>query len=523
MRSVSALLCTLFLPVSPSARLPVLQAQDAADIRSKVRSYREANEARIVGELRDLLAIPNNAADAVNIRRNADFLVAMLSKRGVSARLLEAEGSPPAVYGELNAPGAVRTIVLYAHYDGQPVDSARWASSPWVPVLRSRALQHGGKDIPFPSGAARIDPESRIYARSASDDKSPIVAVVAALDALTAAGIPRSVSLKIFLEGEEEAGSDHLRDMLTRHASLLKADAWLFLDGPVHQSRKQQIVFGVRGVMGVNLTVYGPTRPLHSGHYGNWAPNPNAGMAHLLASLRDLDGRILIPGFYDDVRPPTAAERAAIAAVPGVDAQLRRELGLARTEANDAALLERLLLPALNIGGLSGGRTGAGGANLIGTESSAYVDFRLVPNQTPRKVQELVNDFLLKSGWHVVRAAPDSAIRATHARIVRVDWSDAGYPADRTALDLPVSQALIRTANQILGEPVIAVPTLGGSLPLYHFAEVLGAPLITVPIVNHDNNQHGENENLRIQNLWDGIELLAGILARLGLEWRPST
>ena len=517
MRCTALLLLTLLRPAVPSSRL------FAQDVTGKVREYRQANEAKIIAELRDLLAIPNNANDDVNIRKNADFLVAMLSKRGISARLLETEGSPPAVYGELNAPGATRTVVLYAHYDGQPVDSSKWASSPWVPVLRSRALQHGGKDIPFPTGPARVDPESRIYARSASDDKSPIVAVVTALDALTAAGIPRSVNIKVFLEGEEEAGSDHLRSMLTAHRSLLAADAWLFLDGPVHQSRKQQIVFGVRGVMGVNFTVYGPTRPLHSGHYGNWAPNPNAGMAHLLASLRDLDGRILIPGFYDDVRAPTAAEKAAIAAVPPVDAQLRTELGLAHTEASDAALLERLLLPALNIGGLAGGRTGAGGANLIGTETTAYVDFRLVPNQTPARIQRLVDDFLTKSGWYVVHAVPDSATRATHSRIVRVDWSDAGYPANRTPLDLPVSQALIRTASQVIGEPVIALPSLGGSLPLYHFAEVLGSPLISVPIVNHDNNQHGENENLRIQNLWDGIELLAGIIARLGLEWRPST
>ena len=511
------LLALLLFSAHPPIRL------SAQEVKAKVRAYREANEARIIAELRDLLAIPNNANDDVNIRKNADFLVAMLSKRGISARLLETEGSPPAVYGELTAPGATRTIVLYAHYDGQPVDSTKWASSPWVPVLRSRALQHGGKDIAFPTGSARIDPESRIYARSASDDKSPIVAVVAALDALSAAGIPRSVNIKVFLEGEEEAGSDHLRSMLTAHRSLLTADAWLFLDGPVHQSRKQQIVFGVRGVMGVNFTVYGPTRPLHSGHYGNWAPNPNAGMAHLLASLRDLDGRILIPGFYDDVLAPTAAEKAAIATVPAVDSQLRTELGLAHTEANDAALLERLLLPALNIGGLAGGRTGAGGANLIGTEASAYVDFRLVPNQSPERIRRMVDAYLTKKGWYVVQTVPDSATRANHSRIVRVDWSDSGYPANRTPLGLPVSEALIRTASQVIGEPVIALPSLGGSLPLYHFAEVLGSPLISVPIVNHDNNQHGENENLRIQNLWDGIELLAGLIAKLGLEWRPST
>jgi acetylornithine deacetylase/succinyl-diaminopimelate desuccinylase-like protein len=202
----------------------------AQDVKGKVREYREANEAKIIAELRDLLAIPNNANDDANIRRNADFLVAMLSKRGISARLLETEGSPPAVYGELNAPGATRTVVLYAHYDGQPVDSTKWASSPWVPVLRSRALQHGGKDIPFPTGSGRVDPESRIYARSASDDKSPIVAVVTALDALTATGIPRSVNIKVFLEGEEEAGSDHLRSMLTAHAHCslqMRGSSWM--------------------------------------------------------------------------------------------------------------------------------------------------------------------------------------------------------------------------------------------------------------------------------------------------------
>jgi acetylornithine deacetylase/succinyl-diaminopimelate desuccinylase-like protein len=511
------LLVLLVFSAYPPIRL------SAQDVKGKVREYREANEAKIIAELRDLLAIPNNANDDVNIRRNADFLVAMLSKRGISARLLETEGSPPAVYGELNAPGATRTVVLYAHYDGQPVDSTKWASSPWVPVLRSRALQHGGKDIPFPIGTARVDPESRIYARSASDDKSPIVAVVTALDALTATGVPRSVNIKVFLEGEEEAGSDHLRSMLTAHRSLLTADAWLFLDGPVHQSRKQQIVFGVRGVMGVNITVYGPTRPLHSGHYGNWAPNPNAGMAHLLASLRDLDGRILIPGFYDDVRPPTAAEKAAIAAVPPVEAQLRSELGLAHSEASDAALLERPP-PSGTQHRWAARRTdwgGRGKPDRNGVERLRRLPAGAEPvtgAHTPDGRRFPDQDWVARRSCRSRQRHPRPAFTDRPGRLVGFR-----YPANRTPLDLPVSQALIRTVGQITGERVIALPSLGGSLPLYHFAEVLGSPLISVPIVNHDNNQHGENENLRIQNLWDGIELLAGIIARLGLEWRPAS
>jgi len=518
-------LLTLALPSTATA----LQAQqagpppDPARLRQQVRTWREAREAAILRDLAALLAIPNLAADRVNIRRNAEHLVGMLTSRGISARLLEVEGSPPAVYGELLVPGATRTIVLYAHYDGQPVDTAKWASAPFTPVLRSRALQEHGRDIPFPADGDRVDPEARVYARSASDDKSPIVAMLAAVDALRAAEVPLSVNLKFFFEGEEEAGSDHLREMLTRYADQLRADAWLFMDGPVHQTRRPMVTFGVRGVVGLNLTVYGPTRPLHSGHYGNWAPNPNVLLVHLLASMRDLDGRITIAGYYDDVRPVSAAERAALASVPAVDEQLRRELGLQATEDNAARLDERILLPGLNVGGLQGGRTGAGGANLIGIESSAYIDFRLVPNQTPARVRELVEAHIRSQGFHILREAPDSLTRRQHSRIVRAAWGDEGYPAFRTSLDLPVSRAVVRTAEQALGQPVIQFPSSGGSLGIYHFDEVLKVPLIFVPIVNHDNNQHGENENLRLQNLWDGIELIAGLLARLGYEWRGTT
>jgi acetylornithine deacetylase/succinyl-diaminopimelate desuccinylase-like protein len=200
----------------------------------------------------------------------------MLSRRGVRARLLEVAGSPPAVYGELPAPGATRTVVFYAHYDGQPVDRAKWASDAFQPVLRSRSLLEGGRDIPFPAPGQRVDPESRIYARSASDDKSPIIAMMAALDALQASGQARSINLKFFLEGEEEAGSEHLRAMLSAHAETLKADAWLFFDGPVHQTRRPRVSFGVRGVTGLNLTVYQAAPAASLGHCSNWAPNPTS-------------------------------------------------------------------------------------------------------------------------------------------------------------------------------------------------------------------------------------------------------
>jgi len=520
--SIAAAILTLNSPVNPGAPAPRLSGSFAvqdSSLRARVDAWRSAREGAILRELADFLAIPNVARDTANIRRNANHLVAMLERRGVRARVLEAPGSRPAVYGELSTPGATRTVVFYAHYDGQPADTSRWSTLPWRPTLLDRAHSAGGREIPFPAANGRVDPEARLYARSASDDKSPIVAMLSALDALRTLGQRPSVNLKFFLEGEEEAGSPALREMLTRHADLLKADLWIFGDGPVHQSRRPQVSFGVRGVIGVNLTVYGPARPLHSGHYGNWAPNPNVMLTHLLASLRDEDGRILIDRFYDDVRPFSAAQREALAAYPRVEEQLQGELRLGRTEGAGASLVELTSMPALNLSGISGGRTGSGSSNVIVPEATAYIDFRLVPDQRPDRVLALLEAHLRTRGFHIVREDPDSATRRAHPKIVKLT-GDGGYPATGTPLDLAASRAVVRAAESALGEPVLLKPPMGGSLPLHHFEEVLQVPLIMLPIVNHDNNQHAENENLRLRNLWDGIALFAGVLARLDAEWR---
>ena len=496
-----------------------LLAQDPERVRAAVRAYQQANDVAIVRELAELLAIPNLASDSVNIRRNARHLVGMLERRGMRAQLLETPGAPPAVFGELRTPGATRTIVFYAHYDGQPVDTAQWATAPWQPTLRDAPLSAGGRVIPIPTQPGTVQGEWRMYARSASDDKSPIVAFLIALDALRAANVRPSVNIKLYLEGEEEAGSDHLRDALTRHRDLLAADAWIFGDGPVHSSRRQQVSFGVRGVVGLELTTYGPGRPLHSGHYGNWAPNPLVLMATLVASMRDREGRILIDGFHDDVRPPTAAERAAIAAAPPTDSALRAELLLAETEAGNAPIMERIMLPALNVRGIRGGGVGSLATNAVPSVAYASIDFRLVPRQTPERVRELVEAHARRQGFHVMHREPTPEERLAHPRILRLEW-EQGYPASRADMASPVARAVVRAvqAGVERGDAVI-VPTSGGSLPLHHFDDVLRAPLITVPIVNHDNNQHAANENLRLRNLFDGILVYASLVAHLGGYW----
>jgi acetylornithine deacetylase/succinyl-diaminopimelate desuccinylase-like protein len=427
-------------------------------------------------------------------------------------------GAPPAVYGELPAPGATRTLVLYAHYDGQPVDPRQWTTPPWTPVLRDRALTAGGKPIPLPNAGGHVDPEARIYARSAGDDKASIMAILAAIDAMHAARLPQSVNLKVFFEGEEEAGSGHLRQILERHAPLLAADAWLFCDGPVHQSGRQQLVFGQRGITAFELTLYGATRALHSGHYGNWAPNPAAMMANLIASMRDDDGRIKIADYYDDVRPITPAERRAIAALPPYDSTLRRALGLAHTEAGDAPLAERIMLPALNVRGIRVGGVRETGSNTIAMEAYASFDLRLVPNQTPERVQKLVEAHLLGQGYFVTHDSVTLPMRLAHAKIARVEW-ESGYPPSREPMDGPFGRAVLTALRDGAGESPLVIPTMGGSGPTYLFEQVLKVPMITLPIANYDDNQHAADENLRLQNLWDGIETYTALLSGIGAAW----
>lgn len=495
---------------------PGLHAQPPTPFRSVIDAYRRDHEPEILREFRDLLAIPNLASDSVNIRRNAEAVTAMLRRRGVATQLLESpSGGPPAVFGELRAPGATRTLVLYAHYDGQPVEPARWATAPWEPTLRDGPLEHGGTVVPLPAAPGVTGPEWRLYARSASDDKAPILAMLVALDALRAAGRSPSVNLKFYFDGEEEAGNGHTSALLQQHAALLASDGWVFADGPVHQSRRQQVVFGVRGVTDVVITAYGATRALHSGHYGNWAPNPAAVLANFVASLRDGDGRILVPGFYADVRPLTAADRRALATVPAVDDALRRELGLGATEAGNARLAERIMQPALNVRSFHAGPMGPA-ANAIPTEATVSIDFRLVPDERPARIRALVEAYAARQGYTVLHAAPDSATRASHGRLLRFDWGAEGYPGQRTRADTPFARAVVQAVTDGYGAPVIEVPILGGSLPTALFADALRVPLVVVPIANHDNNQHASNENIRLQNLWDAIAVFAGIEGRLG-------
>ena len=495
-------------------------AQSVGNVaRTAAREYRRGHESEILNEFAGLLAIPNLATDSAGIRRNADSLLQMLGRRGfTNTKRLEVPGAAPAVYGELRSPGATRTLVLYAHYDGQPLDPRQWTTPPWSPVLRDKEVQAGGKVIALPGTTEHADPESRIYARSAGDDKATIMAILAAVDAMTVSHLTPSVNLKVFFEGEEEASSAHLGQILQTYSPLLAADAWIFGDGPMHQSGRQQVLFGNRGITSFELTLYGANRALHSGHYGNWAPNPGVLLANLVASMRDDDGHIKIAHYYDDMQPVSAAEHRAVAALPKFDPELRKALGLAHTEENDALLAERIMLPAFNLRGMRVGGVRETGSNTIATEAYASFDLRLVPGQVPARVQQLVEAHIRKQGYFVTHDTVTPAMRLAHAKVARLQWSD-GYPASRAPMDGAFGKAVIAALSDGAAEPPLLIPTSGGTGPTYLFEQVLHAPVINLPIANYDDNQHAADENLRLKNLWDGIELYSALLAGIGRTW----
>jgi acetylornithine deacetylase/succinyl-diaminopimelate desuccinylase-like protein len=477
-------------------------------VANQARDWRLKHEKEILQEFADLLAIPNLASDRPNILRNSETIRAMLEKRGLATQILTVEDAPPVVVGDLLVPTAKRTVAFYAHYDGQPVDPSQWKSDPWKPVVRDLS----GHDVDW-QNAKSLDPEWRIYARSAGDDKTPIVAMLTALDCLQNAALKPAVNLRFVFEGEEEAGSPHLAQFLQKYPKMLRPDAWVLCDGPVHQSRKMELFFGARGTVDLELTVYGPAKGLHDGHYGNWVPNPIIRLTHLIDSMRDENGRILIQGFYDDVKPPSEAERAALAKVPDVENDLRKEFQIGTTEGEGEHLNERILLPALNVRGIESGHVGSKASNTIQTEARASIDFRLVPNETPDSIKPLVERHIKGQGYTIVQDIPDAGTRSRNTKIVRLQWG-AGYPPARTSLDLPLSQTIAGIMTTA-GHPPVLLPTVGGSIPMYLFQQPSNTPVIGLPIANHDDNQHSSDENLRLQNLWDGIEVYAALFGEL--------
>jgi acetylornithine deacetylase/succinyl-diaminopimelate desuccinylase-like protein len=474
------------------------------------------NQHRWLTEYSGFLSIPNVLGDSLNMLRNAQYISEMLNKLGVTTELLHSgkRGSAPAVYGELKTPGATTTIALYAHYDGQPVNPKQWAEGlePFTPALFTDRLDKGGKKIPFPAETEKINPQWRLYARGSSDDKAGVYTIIKAYEVLKNTGKKPSVNIKFFFEGEEEAGSVNLGEIFTRYKEKLKADLWVISDGPRHISGKKQVVFGVRGDVNIDLKVYASNRPLHSGNYGNWAPNPAMRLAQLLASMKDNNGNVLIDGFYDDVIPLSETEKQALAKIPSIESMLQDDLALGKPDGAGKSFMELLTLPTLNINGMASGNVGGMASNQIPTEATAVLDLRLVSGNDLERQIKKVSAHIVKQGYFVIDHEPSDAERRQYPLLAKVTRHGSGYNAQRTPMDLPLALRVTKAVESTINYEVVKVPSSGGSLPLFLFEKILNAQPISVPVVNYDNNQHAENENVMLQYLWDGIETMAAIM-----------
>jgi acetylornithine deacetylase/succinyl-diaminopimelate desuccinylase-like protein len=388
---------------------------------------------------------------------------------------------------------------------------------PFTPTLRPGKMEAGStepKPIPLPKKGEKINEEWRLYARSASDDKSPITALLAAIDAVKSAGLNFGANVRFIYEGEEEAGSPFLQSFAENNKSLFETEVLYVCDGPMYFNNQPTLKFGARGITTIDITVYGPNVNVHSGHYGNWAPNPGIKLARLLASMKHENGNVKVRGFYNTVTPLSRSEKEALKTIPSYDEEIKQLYGFAQPEGRGETLMERINLPSLNIRGLESAWVGPQARTVVPAEATAAIDIRMVKGNDPDDMVNKVIEHVKREGFHVISEDPDQNTRMQYADIVKI-VKRGGYPASRTSMDLGISQLTIEALSDYHDEQVVLVPTSGGSVPLYIFTQMLDVPTINVPIVNHDNNQHQPNENIRIGHYWQGIETLAALLVYL--------
>jgi len=469
--------------------------------------------------LRDLVALlslPNVATNQADIRKNAEYLRAAFEKRGFASTIVTTRRSPVVLAergSDQPAPaGGGPTITFYFHYDGQPVNPAEWRDSgPFEPTFRNGPIEAGGALVSVVPGGP-IGRDWRVYARSSADDKGEIVALLSALDAVGADRQRISSTIRVIMEGDEEAGSPVLEETLLAHADRTRGDLIIMVDGPRHASGRPTFFFGARGILSAELTVFGAKADLHSGNYGNWAPNPALDLSRLIASMKDENGRVLVKGFYDDVVPLTPEEERAIAEIPPVEQDQMRAFGFARPEVPGDRLEHRHNLPTLNVEGLLSGTVGGQGRTIIPASATARFDLRLVRAIDPARQFSRLAEHVRSQGYHLVAGAtPTDEERALHPRLARLVQIE-GYPAGRTPFDTPLAQAVIAAVGRALNATPVRLPTLGGSAPFYVFTDRLKAPTIGMPVANYDNNQHGPNENLRLGEFFDAIDAMRAIL-----------
>ena len=464
----------------------------------------------IVESFVDFLRLNSVSQEPDKVRVTGEWLAAALRARGLGGRVLETGGNP-AVFGERRVPGATRTVLIYCHYDTKPIPQKGWLQpNPIEPVFRRGLAEAGAPPVELAGVADDELAGLLLHARGASDDKGPIWCHLHALELMDAVGLAPTVNVKFIFDGEEEIGSPFFGPFTEAHRDLLAADVVIVTDGPKHASGRPTIAGGARGVMKIELVLESARRDVHSGNFA--VPNPAWKLNGLLASMATPDGEPLIEGFEEDVLGPTPAERQMMAELPLDLPALEKELGVRLP----ADYLDRVMFhPTLTIRGLSSGFVGAEANTIIPHRATVAIDIRMVKNQRWDKVYRRLIDHIRAQGFTVLESADAPLPDDLRGRAVRVVDAN-GYDPAKTSLDLPVSHQIIATIERAHGgERAVLMPTLGGSVPIWAFTDILKIPTLLVPYANANNRQHSPNEHLRLDHLFQGVRTTAQLLTDL--------
>lgn len=471
-------------------------------------------------EFLELLSLPNvSTASAADMQKNAAFLDAAFRKRGFTTTLWPNDGRP-VLFGEMPSPKAGRkTVLFYMHMDGQPVVPSEWnQKSPFEPTLKRRTAQGEWETLPIERlHSPDVDPEWRIFARSAGDDKGPIAMFLAAVDALHASGREAAVNVKVVLDPEEESGGARgFRSFIAQRQALFESDGLVVFDGPQGEDNRPLLSFGFRGGVTVQLTVFGPKTEVHSGNYGNYAPNPMQKLARLVGNMEDENGRVTIPGYYDRVKLDPETNRLLAAVPDSEEASLNRRLGIAAREQIGRNLREALMYPTLTLSRMVGGSLDKSGkvvpfvGSVIPAVATATIAVRTVPETPAAYLRDIFTEYIESQGYHLVSGQPTDDERARFRNLAALTVS--GSPGVRTGLGDPLGVWLRRASRKAFGSEPNIIPTAGASLPIDAAIQGLKVPFVLSALANGDDNQHTSDENLRIGNYMAGTKSILFVL-----------
>lgn len=461
-------------------------------------------------ELHEFFSLPNDAYNPEEIEPNVKWCEKAFAKRGFETQRLETE-TVPLLLATRNYPNAKKTILIYLQVDGQPVDTTKWHQpDPYIPALKEKDINNEWQIIDWNNLEGEINLDWRIFSRSASDARGPDMMFLKAMDIINDHNFRPNFNLKIIMDFEEELGSPRLPKAVLDYKDALAADMLVIFDGPRHLSNQPTLSYGARGIATISLEVFGPRVPLHSGNYGNYAPNPAMKLSQLLATMWQEDGRVAIPGWYDGIEI-TDEVKAILKQVPDDEKQIQKDFGIASTDNIGNNFQEAIQYPALSILGLEAAWVGKKTRTIIPATAIAELNIRLVRETKGERMVKLLKDHIIDQGYYLVDSKPIEEERMSHKKIARFN-AEISYGAFRTDFNTEIGAWLRKGMRSAFGKDPIQIRTMGGSIPISPFVITLGLPAVGVPTVNPDNNQHSPNENIRLGNYIEGIKTITAIL-----------